>query len=336
MSAKTKMTREIKLPRWEAAHKRLSTEYVGSSFLSEIPEKVTDGYAVVRPGDNEPPYLVVANRGSIYEMGRVEKSHGNQNIGSAYTGVEPGEVRGALEGDDGEVSVYELPEEVAENICKVINSETRYGDLKTEIVDVNEIFETLEEDSFSGNIVFTNPSNYSFVELRDGEVTNCWHRGDAGCSTTADLRATQFEEGLEVNIFEKEDISESGRSIVEGNEIKESSRNTEDDGGKKDADEETGVDCAGVIEAVTASAAEVIGRDRFYEGLSRAFSDADGVFVEGGEVVVENPDAETVFEGIYEALEESTGIVPPSNVIDKAHDEVESIEGGDEFLQRYG
>jgi len=332
VNTETKKTQEIKLPRWEAAHKRLGTEYVDSGFLSDIPEKVTEGYAVVEPGDG-PPYLVVVNRGSIYETGCVDKSHENQNIGEAYTAVEPEGVRRALDRDDGKVSVYELPEEVAENICKVIN---RYGDLKTEIVDVNDIFERLEEDEFSGNVVFTNSSNYSFVELRDGEVTNCWHRGDAGCSTTADLRAAQFEEGLEVNIFEKDDISRSGRPLVDEGSSHRPVTENEPKGEGGETGEKTGVDPAGLIEAVTVSVAEVIGRDRFYEGLSMSFSDVEGVFVKGGEVVVEDPDPERVFEGIYTALEESTDIMPADNVVDKARSEIGSVEGGDEFLKRHG
>lgn len=335
MKART-MSQEIKLPRWEAAHKRLGTEYVDSGFLSDIPEKVTEGYAVIRPVEGEAPYLIVVNRGSVHEIGRVEKSHGNQNIGTAYTGVSPDEVRQALECNEGEISVYELPEEVAENICKVINSESRYGDLKTDIVDVNEVFRTLEEDSFSGNVVFTNSSNYSFVELRNGEVTNCWHRGDAGCSTTADLRATQFDEGLEVNIFEKEDIRRSGRSLIGGGrDDHEPSEDAEIDNQNEDSEEVTVVDYTGIVESIADTLAAVVGRDKFYESLSNSLSDTSGVFIENGRVVAENPDRERVFEGIETALKESTEMMTPEAAIEKARDDIESVRGGEEFLTGY-
>lgn len=318
----TERETKVKLPKWTAVHRQLSVEYASPDFLEEVTEKVTEGYVTVH-FDDKPPYLVVISRGAVYEVGRIKKEHKNQNIGRAYESVGAAEVERVFNGDKGKVNVYELPAEVAENVCKVMNSETKYGDLKTNIVDVDEVFEVLAEDSFSGSVVFTNSSNYSYVELEGGEVVNCWHRGDAGCSTVDDLRDTRFEEGMEVNIFQKGDIEESGRSVLrEGGTV---NRDPEEDTDEPDYD--------AICDALSGTAEEMVGRRKFEKGLSDAVSDVDDISFEHGRLVSRGADSRQVFECIRKGVEREVTMVPSDKIFEEARDEIESIEGGEEFLR---
>lgn len=315
--------RTVSLPTWNSVHRDLDLKYVDEGFYEETPEQTKEGYVVVDI-EGHAPYLLMIHGGYICEVGRVEKEHDNQNLGTAYVEVDSSEVRAALGRDDGTVSVYELPEEVCMSICKVINSEMRYGDLNTDIASISDIFDRLGENGFSGSLVFTSPSNYSYVEMRDGEVTDCWHRGNASCSTVDDLQDADFKEDMEVNIFRKEDVEGGGSDPAEP--AIETSAEDEDEGSEVDYD--------GIAAAVADSVAGMVGRGKFYENLSHSFAGIDGVEVDRERVVADNPSRDNVLDAIYAATERSAKMTSTERVIQKAREGIEDVEGGEEFLKR--
>jgi len=316
------MTEAINLPTWDSVHRDLDLSYVDEEFYEETPDKTSEGYIVVELED-ESPYLMMIHDGFVCEVGRVEKERGNQNLGTAYVEVDTSEVLAALRRDDGTVSVYELPEEVCTSVCKVINSKTRYGDLNTDIASISGIFERLTEDGFSGSLVFTNPSNYSYVEMRNGDVTNCWHKGDAGCSTVEELQDTGFEDGVEVNIFRQKDVEGGGSDPAE----------PAIDIDEEDEDEGNEIDYDGIVAALADSVAGMVGRGKFYDSLSHSFAGIDGVAVDGENVIADGPDAESVFDAVYAAVERSAKMASAAKIIEKARSDIEEVGGGEEFLE---
>jgi hypothetical protein len=54
---------------------------------------------------------------------------------------------------------------------------------------------------------------------------------------------------------------------------------------------------------------------------------------EDGRLVTGAPDKMEVFTAYRKAVEASADLVPPSKIYDEAREEIESMEGGDDFLR---
>lgn len=282
---RTKMS-EIRLPKWEPAQVGVSTEDIDREAIERAAEKMGDGYFVVE-GDDD-PYVLVSRKGTVCEVGRLKTEGGRRNVGQAFERVTLSDVERFLENDErGTVSFYSLPEQVCADLCGVINGHTRYGDLNTDILELDELLGRLSDDGFTGAVVFTSDDEYAFVGYEDGEREEFRYEGDADVEGVDDLAEGTFGR-MEANIFEPR--------------------------GTVDAD----VDYDGIAQALGDACARMWGRDRFEEALEDNLRIVDGAELDDGRVVTNDPREEEVFEAYRKAVEATVGETPAAEVFEKA------------------
>ena len=277
---------EIRLPKWEPVQVDVSTEKVDRKRIEDVAEKTGDGYFVVEGDD---PYLLVSRKGAVCEVGRLRTEGGRRNVGQAFERVTMADVEESLESDRGSVSFYSLPEQVCADLCGVINGHARYGDLNTDILELDELLGRLSEDGFTGAVVFTSDDEYAFVDYDEGEATEFRYEGDADVEEPEDLAEGTLGR-MEANIFEP-------RTAGTGDET---------------------VDYDGIAGALGDACARVWGRDRFKEALEENLRIVDGAAFEGGEVIADDPDEEEVFEAYRKAVEATVGDTPAAEVFEEA------------------
>lgn len=283
----TKMS-EIRLPKWEPVQVNVSTENVDREKIEEVAEKTEDGYFVVEGDD---PYLLVSRKGAVCEVGRLKTEGGRRNVGQAFERVTMGDVEESLEEGGGSVSFYSLPERVCADLCSVINGHARYGDLNTDILELDELLGRLSEDGFTGAVVFTSDDEYAFVDYEDGEAAEFRYEGDADVDEPEELAEGTLGR-MEANIFEPRTTGTGGETV----------------------------DYDGIAGALGDACARVWGRDRFEEALEENLRIVDGAAFEGGEVVADDPDEEKVFEAYRKAVEATVGETPAAEVFEEVPD----------------
>lgn len=285
-SAKPKMS-EIRLPKWEPVQVGASTEHVDREVLEGVAEEWGDGYFVVE-GDDD-PYVLVSRKGTICEVGRLRTEGGRRNVGQAFERVTMSDVEEFLEGDErGTVSFYSLPEQVCADLCGVINGRTRYGDLNTDILELDGLLERLSDDGFTGAVVFTSDDEYAFVDYEDGEKVEFRYEGDADVEEPEDLAEDTLGR-MEANIFEPRGTGEEG----------------------------TPVDYNGIAQALGDACARIWGRDRFEDALEENLRMVEGAVFENGDVVTDEPDEQEVFEAYRKAVEATVSDTPASEVFEE-------------------
>jgi hypothetical protein len=277
---------EIRLPKWEPVQVDVSTEKVDRKRIEDVAEKTGDGYFVVEGDD---PYLLVSRKGAVCEVGRLRTEGGRRNVGQAFERVTMADVEESLESDRGSVSFYSLPEQVCADLCGVINGHARYGDLNTDILELDELLGRLSEDGFTGAVVFTSDDEYAFVDYDEGEATEFRYEGDADVDEPEDLAEGTLGR-MEANIFEP-------RTAGTGDET---------------------VDYDGIAQALGDACARVWGRERFEEALEENLRIVDGAAFEGGEVIADDPDEEEVFDAYRKAVEATVGDTPAAEVFEEA------------------
>jgi hypothetical protein len=303
----------IRLPRWEPVHVELSTDHVDREFIEDAADKMGSGYFVVEEGEDGATYLLVSHRGMVCEVGEVDTEGGNRNIGQAFDRVTLTDVERALESEGGSVSAYSLPQQVCIDLCGVINGRPRYGDLNTEILELDELLGRLDEDGFDGSVMFTSHDEYALIEYENGERVAFRYDGDGDVGNAEELvdRAGR----MEANVFEPRDDE------IDAPTPKESGTDVEM------------VDYDGIAEALADATAEISSRERFHEALGEQLSLVDGAKFDDGRVVTGAPEPADVFEAYRKAVEASAELVAPSKVFGDAEDEIEALEGGEGFLR---
>jgi|GEM_PF-2673146 len=307
-----KMTR-VRLPKWEPVHVELSTARVDRSFLEEAAEKMGSGYFVVEDGDDT--YLLVSHRGMICEVGALETENGRRNIGQAFERVTLVDVERALDASDGTVSVYSLPQGVCVDLCGVINGRAQYGDLNTDILELDDLLGRLD-DNFTGSVMFTSEDEYALLDYEDGKRVDFRYEGEASVEKPEDLGDATLG-SMEANVFEpRDDEIDAPKPRERSNEVEM-------------------VDYDGIADALADATAAISSRDRFHDALEEQMELVEDAKFEreGGRVVTGAPDKMDVFTAYRKAAEASADIVPPSKIYDEAREEIESMEGGDDFLR---
>lgn len=307
---------DVRLPKWDAVHVELSTNHVDRSFLEEAAEKMGSGYFVVEDGEEDDTYLLVSHRGMICEVGALETEEGRRNLGKAFERVTLVDVERALNGTNGTVSAYSLPENVCVSLCGVINGRTRYGDLNTKILELEDLLERLAEDGFTGSIVFTSEDEYALLEYEDGERVDFGYEGDAEIEEPEDL-ADETLGRMEANVFEPREEIDAPKPM--------------------ERDEDKIIDYDGIADALADATGRISSRERFHDALEEQMEPVEDAEFKRGDgtrgVVTRKPDESDVFEAYRKAVEASAEIVPPSKVYEEAHDEIEDMEGGERFLR---
>jgi len=301
---------EVRLPNWEPVHVDLSTEHVDRGFIEDAAKKMGSGYFVV---DADETYLLVSHRGMVCEVGEVDTEGGRRNIGQAFERVTLLDVERALDGGGGGVSAYSLPQQVCIDLCGVINGRPRYGDLNTEILELDDLLERLGEDGFDGSVMFTSHDEYALVEYEDGERVAFRYEGDGDIGDAEELVGKAGR--MEANVFEPRDDE------IDAPTPKESGEDVEM------------IDYGGIAEALGDAAAGISSRDRFEEALEEQLSLVDDVKFNNGRVVTGAPEPADVFEAYRKAVEASAELVPASKVFEDAEDEIRELEGGDGLLR---
>jgi len=310
---------EIKLPKWEPVHVELRTDHVDRTFLEETAKKMGSGYFVVEDEEDE-TYLLVSHRGMICEVGALETEGGRRNIGQAFERVTLVDVERALDGGNGTVSVYSLPQDVCIDLCGVINGRPRYGDLNTDILELDDLLGRLAGDGFTGSVVFTSEDEYALLDYEDGERASFRYEGDADVEKPEDLAEGTLGR-MEANVFEPR-----------GDEI--------DAPKPRQSDEDIEmVDYDGIADALADATAKISSRNRFHDALEEQMEMVEDTKFERGDgdddgrVVTGAPDKVDVFDAYRKAVEASADLVPPSKIYDEARDEIDGMEGGEDFLK---
>jgi hypothetical protein len=303
---------DIRLPKWKPVHVNLSTDHVDRDFLEDAAKKMESGYFVVE-GDGT--YLLVSHRGVICEVGSLDTEDGRRNIGQAFERVTLTDIDRVLDGKGGSVSAYSLPRQVCIDLCGVINGRAQYGDLNTDILELDELLGKLEEDGFDGSVMFTSDDEYALVEYEDGERAGFRYEGDGEVKTPQDL--TERSVGrMETNVFVPRDEEDIDAPTPK----------------KQHDDDVEMINYTGIAGALADATAEISSRDRFESALEEQLSLVDGAKFDGGNVVTAAPEKEDVFNAYRKAVEASAELVPPSKIYDEASVEVEDMEGGEGFL----
>ena len=305
---------KAKLPKWEPVHVELSTDHVDRTFLEDAAEKMGSGYFVVEGGKEDETYLLVSHRGMICEVGALETEKGRRNIGQAFERVTLTDVERALDGTGGTVSVYSLPQDVCIDLCGVINGRPRYGDLNTDILELDDLLGRLAEDGFTGSVVFTSEDEYALLDYEGGERTAFRYEGDAAIEKVEDLAEGTLGR-MEANVFEPRGDEIDAPNPRERNEEVEM------------------VDYDGIAGALADATAKISSRDRFYDALEEQMAMVEDAKFDDGRVVTGAPEKVDVFDAYRKAVEASADLVPPSKVYDEALDEIEEMEGGEDFLR---
>ena len=302
---------EVRLPKWEPVHVELDTDRVDGGFLKDAAEKMGSGYFVVENEDDT--YLLVSHRGMVCEVGTLETENGRRNLGQAFERVTLTDVERALDGT-GTVSVYSLPQGVCVDLCGVINGRPRYGDLNTNILELDELHGRLSGDGFTGSVVFTSEDEYALIDYEDGERTDFRYNGDADIEDPEDLAEGTIGR-MEANVFEPRDDLDAPKP--------------------RESDDVEMIDYSGIAGVLGDATAEISSRGRFHDALEEQIEMVEDAKFErdGGRVVTGAPEKRDVFEAYRKAVEASADLVPPSKVYDEARDEIEDMEGGEGFLR---
>jgi hypothetical protein len=302
---------DVRLPKWEPVHVDLSTDHVDREFLEDAAKKMGSGYFVVEDDDT---YLLVSHRGMVCEVGVLETEDGRRNIGQAFDRVTLADIDRVLDGEGGSVSAYSLPQQVCIDLCGVINGHARYGDLNTDILELDDLLERLAEDGFDGSVMFTSDDEYALVEYGDGERVGFRYEGEGDVDGVKDLVGGTLGR-METNVFEPRDEEEVDAPTP---------RETNDDVEM--------IDYNGIAGALGDATAGISSRERFHEALEEQLSLVDGAKFDGGNVVTGAPDKADVFDAYRKAVEASAELVPPSKVYEEARDDIREMEGGNGFL----
>jgi hypothetical protein len=303
----------VKLPRWEPVHVDLSTDHVDRDFIEDAAKKMGSGYFVVEDGDKDGTYLLVSHRGMVCEVGEVDTEDGRRNLGQAFDRVTLVGVDRALEGE-GAVSAYALPQQVCIDLCGVINGRPRYGDLNTDILELDDLLGRLKQDGFDGSVMFTSHDEYALVEYEDGDRVAFRYEGDADVDNAEEL--IEKAGRMEANVFEPRGDEEIYAPTPQ----------------ERDDDVEM-VDYGGIAEALEDAAGEISGRDMFEEALEEQLRLVDDVKFNDGRVVTGAPEPADVFDAYRKAVEASAELVPASKIFEEARDSIEGLEGGEGFLR---
>ena len=301
---------DVRLPNWDPVHVDLSTDHVDRKFLEDAARKMGSGYFVV---EDDETHLLVSHRGMICEVGVLETEDGRRNIGQAFERVTLTDIDRVLDGDGGSVSAYSLPQQVCIDLCGVINGRPRYGDLNTDILELDDLLGRLGEDGFDGAVMFTSDKEYALVDYEDGERVGFRYEGDGDVRGVEDLDDGTLGR-METNVFEPRDEEIDAPTP------------------RETGDDVEMVDYNGIAGALADATAEISSRGRFHEALEEQLSLVDGAKFDGGNVVTAAPDKADVFDAYRKAMEASAELVPPSKVYQEAEDEITELEGGEGFL----